>query len=94
MHHCGVDSMGSGVNLAQTLSCRITCLLFCVFTGRVISGYRIQNGTWLELGRMSPQQPEMFYNMTHPGIAISNGDILAARCTMNSQTRSTITNIG
>lgn len=50
--------------------------------GRVVSGYRIRDGEWLEIGRMSPQKPQMFYNVTNPGMTVKSGDILAARCTM------------
>jgi peptidylglycine monooxygenase len=50
--------------------------------GRVNAGYRVRNGNWLEIGRMSPLKPQMFYNVTHPGMTVKNGDILAARCTM------------
>lgn len=50
--------------------------------GRVNAGYRIRDGKWLEIGRMSPQKPQMFYNVTNPGMTVQQGDILAARCTM------------
>jgi peptidylglycine monooxygenase len=50
--------------------------------GRVVSGYRIRDGEWLEIGRMSPQKPQMFYNVTNPGMTVKSGDVLAARCTM------------
>lgn len=52
--------------------------------GRVISGYRIRNGEWTEIGRKDPRLPEMFYNVTSPGITVKKGDILAARCTMEN----------
>lgn len=50
--------------------------------GRVNAGYRIRDGKWMEIGRMSPQKPQMFYNVTNPGMTVQEGDILAARCTM------------
>lgn len=50
--------------------------------GRVNAGYRIRDGKWMEIGRMSPQKPQMFYNVTHPGMTVQQGDVLAARCTM------------
>ncbi|KAL5004013.1 hypothetical protein ScPMuIL_017469 [Solemya velum] len=50
--------------------------------GMVTSGYRIRNGQWTEIGRMSPQKPQMFYNVTNNGMDVKKGDILAARCTM------------
>ncbi|XP_059178866.1 peptidylglycine alpha-hydroxylating monooxygenase-like [Physella acuta] len=62
--------------------------------GVVTSGYRIRNGKWTEIGRMSPQLPQTFYDITHPGMDIRKGDILAHRCTMNSMARDTVTNIG
>ncbi|KAK7116024.1 probable peptidylglycine alpha-hydroxylating monooxygenase 1 isoform X2 [Littorina saxatilis] len=52
--------------------------------GRVISGYRVRDGQWTEIGRMNPQNPQMFYNVTTPGITVKKGDILAARCTMEN----------
>lgn len=50
--------------------------------GRVNAGYRVRDGQWTEIGRMSPLIPQMFYNVTNPGMTVRNGDILAARCTM------------
>ncbi|KAI3389599.1 hypothetical protein SNEBB_009886 [Seison nebaliae] len=67
--------------------------------GRVNSGYVIKevNGTriWYEIGRNSPQQPQMFYESTLPNnFKISQNDVLASRCTMNSMKRNRYTNIG
>ncbi|XP_041361780.1 peptidylglycine alpha-hydroxylating monooxygenase-like [Gigantopelta aegis] len=62
--------------------------------GVVTSGYRIRNEVWTEIGRMSPQLPETFYNTSNPGIDIRNGDILACRCTMNSMKRTNYTVMG
>ncbi|KAL8606904.1 hypothetical protein ACOMHN_048700 [Nucella lapillus] len=53
--------------------------------GRVVSGYRIRNGQWKEIGRQDPRKPQMFYNVTNPGITVQKGDILAARCTMENK---------
>jgi len=56
--------------------------------GVVNSGYVIktdpitQEQEWIELGRRSPQLPQMFYPVTNQGIQINKGDVLAARCTM------------
>ena len=50
--------------------------------GKVVAGYVVKDGEWEEIGRMSPQKPQMFYNVTHPGITIKPGDVMAARCTM------------
>ena len=52
--------------------------IFLSSTGVVISGYRIRNNTWTEIGRMSPQLPQTFYDVTHPGIGIQEGDILVS----------------
>ncbi|XP_012944541.1 probable peptidylglycine alpha-hydroxylating monooxygenase 1 [Aplysia californica] len=52
--------------------------------GRVISGYRVRDGEWAEIGRKDPRLPEMFYNVTTQGLTIKKGDILAARCTMEN----------
>ena len=43
---------------------------------------------------MSPQQPEMFYDITNPGMDIRHGDVLVSRCTMNSMSRKQSTAIG
>ncbi|GFO46325.1 peptidylglycine alpha-hydroxylating monooxygenase-like [Plakobranchus ocellatus] len=58
--------------------------------GRVISGYRIRDGVWTEIGRKDPRLPEMFYNATNQGISVRRGDILAARCTMHDTTDHTV----
>ncbi|RUS72815.1 hypothetical protein EGW08_019428, partial [Elysia chlorotica] len=58
--------------------------------GRVISGYRVRDGVWTEIGRKDPRLPEMFYNVTNPGITVKKGDILAARCTMHDTTDHTV----
>jgi len=69
-----------------------SCLL--LLKGRVTSAYRIRDGRWTEIGRMSPQQPQMFYQVSHSGMSIQEGDIIAARCTMNSVSRTENTIIG
>ncbi|XP_025077084.1 probable peptidylglycine alpha-hydroxylating monooxygenase 1 [Pomacea canaliculata] len=53
--------------------------------GRVISGYRVRNKHWEEIGRQDPRLPEMFYNVSNPHLTIRKGDILAARCTMENE---------
>lgn len=50
--------------------------------GQVVSGYRVRDGMWTEIGRKNPQLPQMFYNVTNPELSVKEGDILAARCTM------------
>lgn len=54
--------------------------------GKVVSGYRIRDNKWTMLGRRDPMKPQMFYplNNTEP---IVLGDMLAARCTMQSNRR-------
>lgn len=57
--------------------------------GLVNSGYVIktdpQTGEqkWIEIGRKSPQQPQILYPVTNQ-IELNKGDIIAARCTMNN----------
>lgn len=60
--------------------------------GKVVSGYRIRDGKWTMIGRRNPMKPQMFYpvNNTEP---IKQGDLMAARCTMQSNRRR-ITYIG
>ncbi|XP_046357220.1 probable peptidylglycine alpha-hydroxylating monooxygenase 1 isoform X1 [Haliotis rufescens] len=58
--------------------------------GRVVSGYRIRDGKWTEIGRMNPQKPQMFYNVTTPNLTVKPGDILAARCTMLNDRDTTV----
>lgn len=52
----------------------------------VNSGYLVKNDekgqqTWTEIGRRSPQLPQMFYPASND-VVVRKGDILAARCTM------------
>lgn len=65
--------------------------------GKVVSGYRVRENSegkddWTLLGKRDPITPQMFYPVfnTDP---IKYGDILAARCTMQSD-RDTPTKIG
>jgi peptidylglycine monooxygenase len=57
--------------------------------GVVNSGYVVKTNpstgeqTWTELGRRSPQLPQMFFPASNT-VAIGKGDVLAARCTMNN----------
>ncbi|GFO35718.1 peptidyl-glycine alpha-amidating monooxygenase [Plakobranchus ocellatus] len=62
--------------------------------GYVTSGYRIRDGKWTEIGRMSPQLPQTFYEVSNPGMEIKEGDELASRCTMNSVARDEVTVMG
>ena len=55
--------------------------------GVVNSGYLVTNGPgkqdqqWTEIGRRSPQLPQMFVPATND-VTVRRGDVLAARCTM------------
>ncbi|XP_053978194.1 peptidylglycine alpha-hydroxylating monooxygenase [Hylaeus volcanicus] len=61
--------------------------------GKVVSGYLIKpDFTWIELGRRDPLTPQMFYPI-HNKVAATQGDQIAARCTMQS-TRDRWTIIG
>jgi peptidylglycine monooxygenase len=63
--------------------------------GLVNSGYRVttismpdinnEEQIWSEIGRRSPQLPQMFYPVMEP-VPIKYGDIIAARCTMKNPT--------
>jgi hypothetical protein len=56
--------------------------------GLVNSGYVVKTNPltseqeWIEIGRRSPQLPQMFYPATNKNVKINKDDILAARCTM------------
>ena len=57
--------------------------------GIVNSGYVVKTSsdqpeeeTWQEIGRRSPQLPQMFFPVTD--LQVNKGDILAARCTMRN----------
>ena len=43
-----------------------------------MSGYRVHDGEWEEIGRVSPQLPQMFYDVENPDITVQNGDILVS----------------
>jgi len=55
--------------------------------GLVNSGYLVTNGPgkhdqkWTEIGRRSPQLPQMFFPTTND-VTVRRGDVLASRCTM------------
>ena len=63
--------------------------------GVVNSGYVIKRGVsdakhgrhtddeWIELGRRSPQLPQMFYPVSNE-VTIGKGDVVAARCTIKN----------
>lgn len=59
--------------------------------GRVVSGYRVRDGAWTEVGRGNPRRPQMFYDLTGPKTtSIRDGDWLAARCTMYNRHNSNV----
>ncbi len=56
--------------------------------GLVNSGYVVKTDKdgrqeWIEIGRRSPQLPQMFYPVTNK-VSIRKGDIIATRCTMEN----------
>jgi len=56
--------------------------------GVVNSGYLVRNDQvvgqqWTEIGRRSPQLPQMFYPVSN-NITIHKGDIIASRCTIDN----------
>ncbi|XP_046662518.1 peptidylglycine alpha-hydroxylating monooxygenase-like [Homalodisca vitripennis] len=65
--------------------------------GKVVSGYLVTTDSrgrhhWTLIGKKDPLLPQMFYPVANQ-VSISEGDILAARCTMVSERR-TVTYIG
>jgi len=65
--------------------------------GKVVAGYRVKTSSngeqkWDLLGKRDPLTPQMFYPIEN-NITIKYGDILAARCTMESR-RNAVTRIG
>ena len=62
--------------------------------GKVVSGWKVQNQEeWELIGKKSPQLPQMFYPVEDRGMTLTNGDTIAARCTMVSY-RDRITLVG
>ncbi|KAM7285306.1 peptidylglycine alpha-hydroxylating monooxygenase [Ixodes scapularis] len=51
--------------------------------GKAVTGYIVRNGTWINIGKSNPLDPQMFYP-SNKGLTIVKGDILAARCTMKN----------
>jgi peptidylglycine monooxygenase len=59
--------------------------------GKVNSGYIVRNDpiigdaeqTWIEIGRRSPQLPQMFYPISN-NMTIRKGDTIASRCTIDN----------
>ncbi|XP_063955634.1 peptidyl-glycine alpha-amidating monooxygenase B-like isoform X1 [Lytechinus pictus] len=51
--------------------------------GKVITGYLIRNGEWTVIAKGSPKWPQAFYPIEE-SYTIQPGDILAARCTFDS----------
>ena len=44
-----------------------------------MSGYRVRDGDWEEIGRESPKKPQMFYPVSHPDMTVRKGDMLVSR---------------
>uniref|UniRef100_A0A3Q4BBV5 Copper type II ascorbate-dependent monooxygenase C-terminal domain-containing protein n=1 Tax=Mola mola TaxID=94237 RepID=A0A3Q4BBV5_MOLML len=61
--------------------------------GKVVSGYRIRDGKWTQIGRQSPQLPQAFYP-TNKDVNVKYGDTIAARCMFTGEGRATKTYIG
>ncbi|XP_055943304.1 peptidylglycine alpha-amidating monooxygenase-like isoform X2 [Argiope bruennichi] len=63
--------------------------------GEVVTGYYLHpvNNSWTMLAKGNPQWPQAFYPMNRKH-TITNGDILAARCTYNSSDMSHSVKIG
>ena len=60
-------------------------ILSIMFSGKVISGWKVSEGSeWTLIGKKSPQLPQMFYPVEDKELTIKKGDIIAARCTMVS----------
>ncbi|XP_054277713.1 peptidylglycine alpha-hydroxylating monooxygenase-like isoform X3 [Macrosteles quadrilineatus] len=60
--------------------------------GKAVSGYLVTTDSqgqhhWTLIGKKSPQLPQMFYPVANT-VTVSEGDILAARCTMVSNRKS------
>ena len=76
---------------------KIVPLFYRVHThslGVVVSGYAIRNHIWYELGRMSPQQTQQYYQVNSINLVVDPYDYLASKCTYNSMTRNNITITG
>uniref|UniRef100_A0A7M5VDK8 Peptidylglycine monooxygenase n=2 Tax=Clytia hemisphaerica TaxID=252671 RepID=A0A7M5VDK8_9CNID len=61
--------------------------------GAVITAYRVRNGKYTLIGRGDPQRPQAFYKVDND-LDIKDGDDVIGRCTFNSTSRDTVTNIG
>jgi peptidylglycine monooxygenase len=59
--------------------------------GRAVSGWLVdQQGNWKLVGRHDPQKPQMFYPVEDKSIVVREGDVMAARCTMNNNLTHTV----
>ncbi|XP_042144944.1 peptidylglycine alpha-hydroxylating monooxygenase-like [Ixodes scapularis] len=57
--------------------------------GKLVTGYVVKNGTWINIGKHNPLEAQMFYP-AKSAVTIVRGDILAARCSMyNYRSRDT-----
>lgn len=58
--------------------------------GTVVSGWKVdQQGNWQLIGRHNPQEPQMFYPVAEE-MTLTEGDVVAARCTMNNTLKHTV----
>ncbi|XP_032824579.1 peptidyl-glycine alpha-amidating monooxygenase B-like isoform X1 [Petromyzon marinus] len=60
---------------------------------QVISGYRVRDGNWTEIGRQTPLLPQAFYPRAEP-MEVRLGDIVAARCVFSGLGMSETTYVG
>lgn len=69
-----------------------------IVLGKVVSGYSVRRDSygddhWSLLGKRDPYTAQMFYPIFNRS-PITQGDRLAARCTMDSRNRTTNTIVG
>ena len=68
-------------------------ILVEIYLGLVNSGYRVRGENddqiWTEIGRRSPQLPQMFYPI-EKNLTIEQGDYIAAVCTMFNRRSHTV----
>ena len=61
------------------------------YKGKVVSGWKVENSdSWELIGKKDPQKPQMFYPVENTDLTLTEGDVVAARCTMvNNRDRTT-----
>lgn len=51
--------------------------------GKLVTGYVIKpDGSWHNIGKHNPQEPQMFYPVKDKSLTVNKGDVLVGRCTM------------